>query len=147
MSIREQLKNDLKTAMRSKDAQRRDIIRSLQAAIKQKEIDSQKDLSDDDVLKVLMAEAKKRNESIEAYQAADRADMVATETAELEVIQSYLPRQLSREELTTIVRDVIAETGVSSAKEMGKVMPVVMKRVQGQADGKTINEIVRAELG
>jgi uncharacterized protein len=147
MSIREQLQTDLKNAMRSKDTKRRDIIRGLQAAIKQKEIDTQTTLEDDDILKVLQAEAKKRNESIEAYQAAERTDMAAEEAAELEVIQSYLPRQLSREELTVIVRDVIAETGATSVKEMGKVMPVVMKRVQGQADGKVINEIVRAELG
>lgn len=147
MSIKDQLKNDLKDAMRSKDTQRRDIIRGLQAAIKQKEIDGQKELDDSAILKVLQAEAKKRNESIEAYQAAERADMVKSEQAELEIIQSYLPKQLSREELAVIVKAVIAETGASSTKEIGKVMPQVMKRVQGQADGKLINEIVRAELG
>lgn len=146
MTIKDQLKSDLKDAMRSKDTARRDVIRNLQAAIKQKEVDSQSELDDAAVLKVLMAEAKKRNESIEAYGSAGRDDLVAEEQAELEVIQTYLPKQLSREELEAIVKDVIAETGISSPKEIGKVMPILMQRTAGQADGKTINEIVREQL-
>ena len=146
MSLKEQLKTELKDAMRNKETLRRDVIRSLQAAIKQKEVDGQKELDDGAVLKVLQAEAKKRNESIEAYKSADRDDMVSAEEAELEIIQSYLPKQLSRDELLVIVKAVVEETGATSTKEMGKIMPALMKRVQGKADGKLLNELVREVL-
>ena len=146
MSLKDQLKADLKTAMKSKDTQRRDVIRSLQAAIKQKEVDGQKELSDDDVIKVLMAEAKKRTESIEAYESAGRTESAESEKAELVVIQAYLPEQMSRDEIKAIAQAVIDELGVSSPKEMGKVMPALMPKVKGKADGRLVNEVVRELL-
>lgn len=146
MSLKEQLSTDLKTAMRAKDNARRDVIRSLQAAIKQKEVDGQKTLDDDGVLQVLMAEAKKRNESIEAYESAGRRDSVESEKAELVIIQSYLPKQLSRDELRNIAQEVITAQGVTSVKELGKVMPLIMSQVKGQADGRLVNEVVRELL-
>ncbi|PJF44423.1 MAG: glutamyl-tRNA amidotransferase [Phototrophicales bacterium] len=146
MSIKEQLTADLKAAMKNKDTARRDLIRSLQAAIKQKEVDERIELDDDAVIKILMAEAKRRRETIEAFEQAGRGEDAATEHQELAMIEAYLPKQLSQEELKALAAAVIAEVGATSAKDIGKVMPVLMPKVKGRADGRAVNEVVRELL-
>lgn len=147
MSLKTQINDDLKRAMMEKDAVRRDAIRILQAAIKQVEVDSRKDLDDAAVLDVLQAEAKKRREAITNFEQAGRIESAASERFELTLIETYLPKQLTREEIEAEVKAAIAQTGVTSSKEMGKLMGVLMPKVKGRADGKLVNEIVRALLG
>lgn len=141
-----ELQNALKTAMKAKDNQRRDVIRLLQSAIKQVEIDTQKELSNEDIMAILQKEAKKRRESIDDYSKAGRDGLVEGEEFELSVINEFLPKQLSAEEVAVIVAEVISEVGAVSAKDMGKVMGSVMQRVKGLADGKLVNQIVREQL-
>lgn len=144
--IKAKLQAALKEAMVAKDNQRRDVIRVLTSAIKQVEVDSQKTLSAEDVVAVLQKEAKKRRESIDEATKLGRAEIVEREKQELAILEEFLPRQLSREEIAAIVREVIAQTGVTSAKEMGKLMGVLMPRVKGLADGKLVNEVVKELL-
>lgn len=146
MSIKERLQEDLKSAMRSGDAARRDAIRLIASVIKQEEVDGQKALTEDDVIALLMREAKKRRDSIEEAQRFGRTETVEKEQFELSLIESYLPQQLSRDELEAEVRRAIEETGAKSAKEMGNVMKVLMPRIKGRADGKLVNEIVKTML-
>lgn len=145
-SLKVKLSDDLKTAMKDKDVPRRDILRALQAAIKQVEVDERKELDDAGVLKVLSAEAKRRREAMEAFHSGGRTEDAEKEHQELGMIEAYLPKQLSRDEVKAIAQAAIAETGVTSLKELGKVMPVIMGKVQGHADGRTVNEVVRELL-
>lgn len=147
MSLKAQINEDLKRAMMGKDAARRDAIRIIQAAIKQVEVDSRKELDDTAVQDVLQAEAKKRREAITNYEQAGRTDSADSERFELTLIETYLPKQLTRDEIEAEVKAAIAESGVTSSKEMGKLMGVLMPKVKGRADGKLVNEIVRALLG
>jgi len=144
--LKAELKAALKEAMKNKDNQRRDVIRLVQSAIKQVEVDEQKELSSDEVVALIQKEAKKRRESIADYEQAGRPEMAESERAELAVLEDFLPKQLSRAEVAAIVEEVIAQTGATSSKEMGKVMGPVMARVKGVADGKLVNEIVREKL-
>jgi uncharacterized protein YqeY len=146
MSLKERLQEDLKAAMKSGDAQRRDALRLLTSVVKQEEVDGQKALTDDDMIALLMREAKKRRDSIEEAQRFGRADTLEKEQFELSLIESYLPQQLTREELEAEVRRAIEESGAKSAKEMGNVMKILMPRVKGRADGKLVNEVVKALL-
>lgn len=146
MSLKAQISEDLKRAMLEKDAVRRDTIRVLQAAIKQVEVDSRKDLDDGAITDVLLLEAKKRREAITNYEQAGRTESADAERFELGIIETYLPKQLTREEIEAEVKAAIAETGVTSSKEMGKLMGVLMPKVKGKADGKLVNEVVRALL-
>ena len=146
MTKKEQLMADLKTAMREKDIEKRDTIRLLQAAIKQEEIDSQQTLDEAGIVAVLTRQAKQRRESIHDYKKAGRAEMVAAEEKQLEIIESYLPKMMSREEIEVIARQVIHESGVTDIKGMGQVMGQLMPRVKGQADGRVVNEVVRKLL-
>ncbi|KAB2852400.1 MAG: GatB/YqeY domain-containing protein [Anaerolineae bacterium] len=147
MSLKTQINDDLKKAMMEKDAARRDAIRVIQAAIKQVEVDSRKELDDVAVQDVLQAEAKKRREAITNFEQAGRTESADSERFELTLIETYLPKQLTREEIEAEVKTAIAQTGVTSSKEMGKLMGVLMPKVKGRADGKLVNEIVRALLG
>ncbi len=144
--LKQALQNALKDAMRAKDRERRNAIRLLQSAIKQIEIDSQTELDDEGVLEILRREAKKRRETISELEGAGRAQDAANERLELAVTEEFLPRQLSAEELRPIVQQAVSETGASSMKEMGKVMKVVMPQVQGLADGRAVNALVREIL-
>lgn len=147
MSLKTQINDDLKKAMMEKDAARRDAIRIIQAAIKQVEVDSRKELDDVAVQDVLQVEAKKRREAITNFEQAGRTESAESERFELTLIETYLPKQLTREEIEAEVKAAIAQTGVTSSKEMGKLMGVLMPKVKGRADGKLVNEIVRALLG
>jgi uncharacterized protein YqeY len=151
MGLKERLGDDLKEAMRAGEAVRRDVVRSLLTAINNAEIArvnvkdenaSRRELAEDDVLEVVQKQAKQRRESIEEYKKANRADLVHRETAELEIISGYLPQQLGREEIAAEVRKAIEETGAAGARDKGKVMPVVMGRLRGKAEGRVINEVV-----
>lgn len=146
MTIKEQLQADLKTAMREKDIEKRDTIRLLQAAIKQEEIDSQTTLDEAGVEAILSKQAKQRRESISDYSQAGRSEMVAEEEKQLEIIETYLPQMMSREEIERIARQTIAETGVTDSKGMGQVMSQLMPKLKGQADGRVVNEVVRTLL-
>ncbi len=144
--VKAQLNAALKEAMVNKDVNRRDVIRTLLSAIKQVEIDTRKAVSPEDSVGILQKEAKKRRESIDEMDKAGRSDLSEQEKYELVLIESFLPRQLSREEIAVIVRETIAQTGVTSAKEMGKLMGALMPKVKGLADGKLVNEVVREAL-
>ena len=136
----------MKTALKAGDKEKLSTIRLLRGQLKNMAIDKQDDLTNAEEIAILQSAAKKRRESIEAYGQAGRQDLVDKESAELEVILSYLPQPLSEDEVAAIVDEVIAEVGAVSPKESGKVMPRVMERVQGRAEGKRINQLVRQKL-
>ncbi len=146
-SITARLNDELKAAMRARDKQRRNTIRLLQSALKQVEIDTRSALDEEAELKILRREAKQRRETISELEAAGRADDAAEARYELGLIESFLPQQLTAEELLPIVAKAVAETGATSMKQMGEVMRVVMPRVQGRADGRAVNALVRELLG
>lgn len=146
-SITARLSDELKAAMRARDNQRRNTIRLLQSALKQVEIDTRSALDEEAELKILRREAKQRRETISELEAAGRADDVAEARYELGLIESFLPQQLTADELMPIVSTAVAEIGATSMKQMGEVMRVVMPRVQGRADGRAVNAIARELLG
>lgn len=146
MELKEQLMADLKTAMRAKDSQTRNTIRLMQAAIKQIEVDKGVKLDNAGVLAVLMKQAKQRRDSITEYEAGGRSELAQVEKDELVIIDRYLPKMMERAEIEVLVREVLAETGVTDQKGMGKVMGKLMPKVKGKADGKLVNQIVRALL-
>ena len=146
MHPKDQILEDLKGAMRSGDTKRRETLRLLTAAFKQVEVDERKELSEDDVISILTSEAKKRREAIEEAEKAGRAELAAQEKYELDLIQTYLPQQLSRAEIEKYVREAVQEVGATTPKDMGKVMKVLMPRLQGRADGKLVNTIVKEVL-
>lgn len=156
MARKEQLSSDLKDAMRSGDALRRDVLRSLLTAVSNAEIArvnikdetaGRTSLSDDGVVDVLQKQAKQRRDSIDEYTKAGRQDLADRERGELEVITAYLPAQLSRDEVAKEVQAVIVDTGASGPGDKGKVIPAAMQRLKGRADGRTINEVVTELLG
>lgn len=146
MVIKEQLRNDMADAMRAGDKEKRDTLRLLLAAIKQVEIDEQTTLSDADVQNVLARQAKQRRESIAEYEAAGRQEQADHENAELEIIESYMPQMMSRQEVEEIASQVVADLGASSPKDMGRVMGRLMPQVKGKADGSMVSEVVRELL-
>ncbi len=143
---KEAINSAIKDAMKSKDNERRDALRLLQAAMKQVEIDERKDLTEEDAIDILTKEAKKRRESIEELAKAGRAENLAKEQYELTLIEEFLPQQLTREEIETLVRAAIQQTGAATAKEMGKVMGVLQPQTKGRADGKLVSTIVKEFL-
>lgn len=151
MGIREQLTADLKEAMLQKDDVRKRTIRSVIAAIKKEETNldasgKRISLDGEDIVGVIAQQAKQRRESISEYARAGREDLVAAEQAELDILEGYLPQQLSREEIEVEVRKVVDEVGATGPQDMGKVMKPLMDRLKGRADGKVINQIVRSIL-
>lgn len=146
MHPKEQIQQDLKTAMKAGDTRRRAVLRLLMAAIKQVEIDQRRELTADDVLGILMTEAKKRREAVEEMTKAGRSGLAEQEQYELSVIEAYLPRQLDRAEIERMARETIQEVGAVTPKDMGKVMKTLMPRLRGQADGKLVNTVVRELL-
>ncbi len=147
MSLKERIKNDIKEAMRAKDTAKRDTLRNLQQAIKQIEVDERKELNDAEVEAVLMKYLKQREDAKAQFAEAGRDDLVAKEEAEIAVVKAYLPEPLSEEELTAILKEIIAETGAESMKDMGKVMGAAKAKVGSRADGGTISKIVKGLLG
>jgi len=147
MTLKERITEDMKTAMRSGEKDRLAVIRLLQAAIKQREVDERIMLDDTQVTSVLEKMIKQRKESIVAFEKGARADLVAKETAEIAVLQPYLPAQLSEAELDAIIADAIASTGAASIKDMGKVMGAVKAKAAGKADMGAVGARIKAKLG
>ena len=147
MSLRDRFTEDLKQAMKSRDQLRMDVIRLIKAAILNKEIELKKDLDDAEMSRVMTTLVKQRRESIEHYQKGNRPDLANKELLEIAIIEGYLPKALSTEEIASMVETVIRETGATGPKDMGNVMKAVMARMAGQAvDGKQISDLVRAKL-
>jgi hypothetical protein len=152
MTLKDTLNTDLKQAMLAKDNARRDTLRLLLAAIKQKEVDTldpqkrAEGLTDTDITEVLTREAKRRREAIAGFEQGGRADLVAKEQAELVIIEGYLPKQMGRDEIIPLARQAIADSGATSEKQMGAVMQKLMPLVKGKADGKLVNQIVKELL-
>jgi hypothetical protein len=146
MSLKEKLNNDLRDAMRSKDKIKLETIRSVRSAIKYAEIEAGQECDDAGVLVVITKQAKQRRDSIAEFEKAKRADLVAQESAELAVLEQYLPAQLSEADIKAKAAALIAQLGITDAKGIGVVMKHLMADLQGQADGKIINQIVRQLL-
>lgn len=146
MSLKEQINNDIKTAMKEKNNTTRDALRLLSSAFKQVEVDERKELSDDDIIKIIQKQVKQRNEAMSQYKEAGRDDLYEKEAAEAAIFETYLPRQLGDDELEAAIRAIIAETGAASMKEIGKVMGAASKALGAQADGKRINECAKKLL-
>ena len=146
MSLKEQIPEDLKSALREKKTLDLSVLRMLQAAIKNKEIDNKGELSDEDIVQVVSSEIKKRRDAIEEFNKVDRKDAAETEQLEIDVLMKYMPEQLSEEELASKVSELVAESGAEGLKDLGVAMKVVMPALKGKADGKLINKYVREEL-
>jgi len=146
MSLKEQLTADMKEAMKSHDKDRLAVIRMVRGAIRQQEIDGQKELSDEDVIAVMSKEIKMRKDSIEEFKKGGREDLIAKTQAEIDVLMPYMPAQLSEDEVRELVKAAVAETGAATPKDMGKVMGALMPKVKGRADGKLVNTLVRSML-
>ncbi len=141
MTSLEKLQADVKQAMLARDEVTRDTLRMLVAAVKKHELEGGKTITDELVNEVLLAAAKTRQESIDQFSKAGRADLVAKETAELEVVRRYLPRQLNEDETRSVVQTLIAELKLSSKKDLGQLMKAAMARHKGQIDGKLVQKL------
>ncbi len=146
MNLREKITEDMKTAMKARETEKLGAIRLLQSALKQKEVDERVVLTDDMVLAIIEKMLKQRKDSIEQYTAGNRMDLVAKEAFEVGVLSAYLPAQLSEAEVTAILEAVIAETGATSAKDMGKVMNALRPKVAGRADMGKLSALVKSRL-
>lgn len=147
MTLRERLLADLTAALKTKDTARLEALRMVKAALQKQEIEVQHPLDDTEVMALLSTLIKQRREAAESFAKGGRADLAAKEQAELELLESYLPAAVEMEELDAIVTAVIAETGAASPKDIGRVMKAVMAKLAGRrADGKVVNELVRAKL-
>lgn len=145
--LREKIAEDMRGAMKAREAVRVASLRMLMAAVKNAEIETRHELSDDEVLDVVTKEAKRRRESIEAFEQGGRDDLVAKESAELSVLEAYLPQRLTDEEIAALVDEAIAETGASTPKQMGDVMKALMPKIRGRADGAQVSALVKSKLG
>ncbi|MBC8491997.1 MAG: GatB/YqeY domain-containing protein [Candidatus Marinimicrobia bacterium] len=146
MGLKERLQKDMIEAMKTRNDVKVGVIRLVRGMIRKLEIDRKKDFTDDDIIGVLSNAAKQRREAIKAYTEGGRDDLVKDEKAELAVIENYLPEALSTDELENIIVEIIAETGAATMKDIGKVMPIVMQKVKGRANGSEVQAIVRSKL-
>ncbi len=146
MELKARLTEDLKDALRSGDKLRTSTIRLLTALIKNREVEKRGPLTDAEVLQAITSSVKQRQDSIEQFRQGGRQDLVDKESAELQILQSYLPSPLSGEELAALVQAAIRDSGAASPREMGKVMSVLMPKVSGRADGKVVSSLVKAML-
>jgi len=146
MSLKAKLQTNLTEAMKNRDELRKVPLRLVMAAIKETEIDQQKDLDDSDVLRIIQKEAKARLDTIADAQKANRPDLEERAEAELAILKEFLPEELSQEKIEALVRETIAEVGASSMADMGAVMKALMPKIQGRADGGQVSQIVRQTL-
>ena len=146
MSLKEQLANDMKEAMKAKEKERLAVIRMVRGAIKQQEIDNKVELDDEAVIAVISKEVKMRKDSIADFEKGGWSDLVAQNEAEIAFLMPYLPQQLSEDEVRALVKEAVETTGASSPKDMGKVMGALMPKVKGRADGKLVNTLVKEAL-
>lgn len=147
MSLSDRLTEDLKLAMKSRDQLRMDVIRMIKAAVLNKEVELKRDLDDAEMSRVMTTLVKQRRESVEQFEKAQRMELAAKERKEIAIIESYLPKPLSPQEIENIVASAIMETGSNSLKDMGTVMKAVMARLAGQSiDGKQVSDLVKSKL-
>jgi len=146
MSLREIINQDIKNAMKAKETKKRDALRLLTSAFKQIEVDERKELSDDDVIKIIQTQIKRRNDSATQYRDAGRDDLMQIELDEIAFYEVYMPAQLSDDELASELKKIISKVGATSPKDMGKVMGMASKALAGKADGKRISECVKELL-
>jgi uncharacterized protein len=145
-TLKVRIQDDVKAAMRSKDKDRLGTLRLITAAIKQKEVDERIDMDDAAIISVLEKMVKQRKDSISQYTQAGRDDLAAKEQIELELIQTYLPEQMSEAEITAVIDKAIADTGASSMKDMGKLMGIIKPQVAGKADMGLVSKLVKSKL-
>ncbi|MCA1832243.1 MAG: GatB/YqeY domain-containing protein [Actinomycetota bacterium] len=145
--MRARIGDDMRAAMKERDQVKVGTLRMLMTAIKNTEVEKIHELSDEETLDVIAKEAKRRRESIDAYGEAGRTDLVDKETAELRVLEAYLPERMSEDELAKLVDEAVAESGASSPKQMGDVMKILMPKLRGRADGGQVSALVKAKLG
>ncbi len=143
MSLKEQLLLDMKEAMKAKDVLRKNTIQSIRGAILQQEKDTMKEVSEEHILDIIISEIKKRKDALTDFEKGNRPDLIDAANAEIVVLQSYLPAQLSEEELITLVRETITEVSAVSMKDMGKVMATLLHKVKGKADNSKVSSIVK----
>ncbi|MFQ6009093.1 MAG: GatB/YqeY domain-containing protein [Candidatus Zixiibacteriota bacterium] len=141
MNLLEKIDQDMKQALKAGNKDKLTVLRGLKSDLRYRQIDKADELSDEDVIAVLSSSAKKRRESIEQFRKGGREDLAKKEQFELDIITSYLPKQLSEEELRRIISDAIAETGADSPQKVGQVMKIVIPKIKGQADGKLVNKL------
>lgn len=146
MSLKEQLDDAMKQAMKARDDLRLSAVRMVRSAVKNREIDQKKELDDQGVIDVVSTLVKQRRESIRMYQEGNRPELAEKEEAELNVLLGFLPAQLAPEEIEELVARIIIETGAQGAKDMGRVMKAVTPLTAGKADGRTVSDIVRSKL-
>jgi uncharacterized protein len=146
MNLRETINQELKEAMKAKDTKKRDALRLLTSAFKQIEVDERKELSDEDIIKIIQTQVKRRDDAAAQYKDAGREDLMQIELDEIAYYMPYLPKQLSDEELKKALETIIQTTGATTMKDMGKVMGLASKELSGKADGKRINECVKVLL-
>jgi len=146
MSLKEKLQSDLHTAMRARDRTRVSVLRMLRSAIGYEEIDKKREMDDSAVLEIISRQVRQRRESIQMYMDANRQELVDKETQELQILQEYMPAQLTEEELTALARDVIQQVGAAGPRDKGRVMGKLMPQVRGKAQGGDVNRVVTALL-
>jgi len=146
MALIEKIDGDYINALKNKEAEKVSVLRMLKSALQNAKIAEQKELSDDDVIKVVQKEIKQRKDSIATYETGGRAELADKEKAEIEVLSAYMPQQLSDEDLTAIVKSAIGETGATGMADMGKIMGKVMPQVAGKADGSQVSAKVKELL-
>ena len=146
MSLKEQLNESMKTAMKARDDLRLSAVRMVRSMIKNREIDQKKELNDQEIIEVISTLVKQRRESIRMYREGNRPDLVEKEEAELEVLLGFLPTQLDSAEIEALVDRIIAETGAQGARDMGRVMKALTPLTAGKADGKTVSDTVKLKL-
>lgn len=146
MKIKEELMKDLKEAMQQKDALRKDTVTMLRAAILQIEKDTQKELTESEIEGIVAKEIKKRKDSLADYEKGGRQDIVETVNKEINILEKYLPEQLTEQEILELVKNAITATGAASMKDMGKVMGALKEKTTGRADGKVVSDMVKQEL-
>jgi uncharacterized protein YqeY len=146
MTLRDRLTDEMKSAMKSRDELKLSAIRLIRSAVKNKEIEAKHELDDQGITEVISTLVKQRRESIRLFGEAGRDDLVQKEEAELQTLLAFLPQQMSRDEIVSLVNSVIAECGAQGPKDMGKVMKAIQPRVAGRADGKAVSDLVREAL-
>lgn len=144
--LKEKLLEDLKNSMKEKNNLRKNVIQMVRAAILQVEKDKGIEVSDEQIIEIMAKEVKKRKDSLDDYKKAERADLVSQIEEEINIISEYLPKQLSKEEVTEIVKQIVDEVGATTIKDMGKVMKAAKEKIGAASDGKTINEVVKEIL-
>lgn len=146
MGLEDQIRNDMNEALKSGQKERLSTLRTALSQIKDERIKKREDLSDEDVITVLMHAVKSRKDSIEMYAKGGRQDLVDKETAEMEIIQTYLPEQMSEEEVRKIIAEIVKSSGATDMKDIGKIMGPAMAKLKGKADGKLVQQIARSLL-